>query len=804
MMLFVSEDSGGDSSNGEHVFSQALREAWQGLRGSYLRHSSSSESYHSSRHHYNRSDSEASNFDNTNHSFDGDRPHGSRRRSSNLSDGSRRSSEHSSRRSSDMSRRTSSGSTSTRPSSDFSSEFEDYFESFQRQELRRRHDAITEEPGQPAVQEFACSLVADIMRESTAIASRLPNRDLPPEGPQQFVAVQPSHLTRPTPVKPESPEVHSSDSEDSMAESMASNQTDDQKIKDNITTYVEHLLSTAFQTVHPDDELSPVASLSSSISSTNGELRMLSSLSSQQRWALLGGNRNRSRSFDTGMMDLASQRIVQTAFADFISSSHGGSPALRHHSGESLTDDLKQAHMVVRGARRRSLPLLNTRIRNLRPYSNVEQFAQYFADSILQQAICQYVTASHQARLMASTRGTVQLAEGLVTDSIQSAVHELFGYKEVHVPFSPVKDSKKLHHRSRKSDTFMLKRKGSADDVLSLSSRCRRRSSLDEVNLLNPSSLPSSSGFHDSVLSSFENELVRSNPNSPSLSMFDQHSVGSHGSSRLELSFRRGSTSSRTSSSDRSPNRAISRSDSLEMFLNNVGRGSECPPPDRDPESSNKEVLLEFLSQTKPADTSGSSSSSSTSHLHWYVEDLLLDAFNDAFVSLYGVNYAQLIKRVITRRGSKQAEVSADVHEKIEAFVEDMLGDIFSSIDEQSLRPAMLEVPGHLRSKSKRRHSSGESSDGDADSIYEDALDVPYSVLDAIAVQMTSSVMMEALGNLRELDSEVHLRSQQQQQQSAAKRRANLGASIPIKVRYCALIQYKDVILPVWEIPLWR
>ena len=78
---------------------------------------------------------------------------GLRRRSSNLSDvGSRRSSDLASRRSS----------SSTRYSSDLSSDFEELYESFQRQEARHRPAAIKEEmptAGPSGLQDFVSSMV---------------------------------------------------------------------------------------------------------------------------------------------------------------------------------------------------------------------------------------------------------------------------------------------------------------------------------------------------------------------------------------------------------------------------------------------------------------------------------------------------------------------------------------------------------------------------------------------------------------------------------------------------------------------
>ena len=54
----------------------------------------------------------------------------------------------------------------------------------------------------------------------------------------------------------------------------------------------------------------------------------------------------------------------------------------------------------------------------------------------------------------------------------------------------------------------------------------------------------------------------------------------------------------------------------------------------------------------------------------------------------------------------------------------------------------------------------------------QDALDIPYPLMENIALRMTSSVMTEALGNLQELDSDVHLQSLHQVSTLKHRRRA--------------------------------
>ncbi|XP_074657360.1 uncharacterized protein LOC141910566 [Tubulanus polymorphus] len=106
-----------------------------------------------------------------------------RRRSSNLSDLS------SSRRSS----------SSTRYSSDFSSEFEEYYESFQRQEHRKiQHESIVEESAVPFVVDYAGNLVANAPEESASSVEASGG-----SGMAVFDAKQPqiANITRPKAVR---------------------------------------------------------------------------------------------------------------------------------------------------------------------------------------------------------------------------------------------------------------------------------------------------------------------------------------------------------------------------------------------------------------------------------------------------------------------------------------------------------------------------------------------------------------------------------------------------------------------------
>lgn len=113
-----------------------------------------------------------------------------RRRSSNLSDLS-------SRRSSDIASRRSSACSAKGYSSEFSSEFEEYYDNFQMQEQRYRYHTIKEEVGSTAVIEFAASLAASLLQQGTHEAA------VQNTSPQTFDNFPPEddHIEKPTPVR---------------------------------------------------------------------------------------------------------------------------------------------------------------------------------------------------------------------------------------------------------------------------------------------------------------------------------------------------------------------------------------------------------------------------------------------------------------------------------------------------------------------------------------------------------------------------------------------------------------------------
>lgn len=111
-----------------------------------------------------------------------------RRRSSNLSDLSSR------RSSYDLASRRSSACSARGYSSEYSSEFEEYYDNFQQQEQRYKYHTITEEVGSSVVNEFASSLAESLLRQGAEEASGFV--------PQVFHGNQPNYdIKRPMPVR---------------------------------------------------------------------------------------------------------------------------------------------------------------------------------------------------------------------------------------------------------------------------------------------------------------------------------------------------------------------------------------------------------------------------------------------------------------------------------------------------------------------------------------------------------------------------------------------------------------------------
>ena len=275
------------------------------------------------------------------------------------------------------------------------------------------------------------------------------------------------------------------------------------------------------------------------------------------------------------------------------------------------------------------------------------------------------------------------------------------------------------------------KRKGSMDDSLSnFAASLARRSSLEDLNRLRRRG---SSGFRDATLSSFAHELIEMNPNVPNLAMFEgrRHSLGERASLH-----RRGSGESRTSSLSRNSSTdlllfASSQPDDSISFAGNHGR------------RSSREVVLDLLVSSSSSDSQPRRKRhlSLTSHLDWFVQDLLMEAFNDSFIEMFGEDYVESVdfqRRQARRRTRTSSETDSELFKFADRFVKDIIQQAVEVVCHGS-------CDGHVRAPSE----------GDEDgSNYEDALDIPYPLMEVFAADLAASVMETAL-------TEVYRRPQQ-------------------------------------------
>lgn len=482
-----------------------------------------------------------------------------------------------------------------------------------------------------------------MMKEGTSIAAQMA------PGVQDFAAYQPVHVARPTPVKLQPcaqsspgaqgahPNAQPATQSSHSSSSSSSNQTDDQKLQGNIVTYVERLLNSSLQNVQSEsrdwmsgrDRLEELGAVGGVPGATQDPEPPRESRS----WELLPG-RSPTRS------------------------EVGGSPSLSSHSGESLTDDLKQAVVEsVRNWPRRSHgggDSLDTSFDEFHiniPVGCEDGEPSYVETPTGRKSTRERGRPQRSASLGSAltyrrlSEGFLQermdqmygYAEDVVMNSIQHAVEEVYGYKEIPIAFSRPQDkplSRSLPSRHSGG------RKGSMDDTLtSFANHLARRCSLDDLNKTRRRS--SGSGFRDATLSSFEDELMRSNPR---LELFEP------------LSHKAGSSSSLASSTH------LSRCQSSDFMLfssaSREGRTYSSNVKGERDSPLCKAILLDFLSKSSNIDSS-STRHSMTSNLEWFAQDLLLDSFNDAFMEIYGNDYADdMVQVLIERTEESESEVS--------------------------------------------------------------------------------------------------------------------------------------------------
>lgn len=280
-------------------------------------------------------------------------------------------------------------------------------------------------------------------------------------------------------------------------------------------------------------------------------------------------------------------------------------------------------------------------------------------------------------------------------------------------------------HFGRSLSMSKPRRKGSMDESLSSFAHClARHSSLGELS----NSLQQrrgSSGFKDSTLSNFADELLDTSAGVPDSHLFDlrRHSVGGERSGL----FRRGSAESRTSS--------LSRHSSTDVLFPACSTPDETPPwaLNRGRRSS-REVVLELLSSSALTDTSSHRRrpTSATSHLDWFAQDLLMEAFNDAFIELFGQDYLESIdyQRRQIRHRSRSCSRDKELFEFADSFVQNVLQEAIQVLTSEE--------------KTIKRNQRAPSEEEEVGSNYEDALDVPFPMIESYASSLAGNIIDQA------------------------------------------------------------
>ncbi|KAK2143624.1 hypothetical protein LSH36_825g03004 [Paralvinella palmiformis] len=239
------------------------------------------------------------------------------------------------------------------------------------------------------------------------------------------------------------------------------------------------------------------------------------------------------------------------------------------------------------------------------------------------------------------------------------------------------------------------------------SSGSSRRGSCDD-DIGQPTCRRSSAGFRDVVLSEFEDELIHSDISTPSLGMFDDKELKAK---------RRASEPLRFNSVVLQP-KDKKRAQSVDS-------------------GASRRVILQWL------DNQGSTSSSmystmsrkrtSSSHLDWFAQDLLVEAFNDAFILLFGPNYEGLDEGQDANSLADYAEVLTDCI-------------LRESIEEVTTHKWSVRFPGHSQCRLTNEVCSSMS---DSQDEYMDALDVPLAELESVAQDFSTRILEEALDIVR-------------------------------------------------------
>ena len=273
-----------------------------------------------------------------------------------------------------------------------------------------------------------------------------------------------------------------------------------------------------------------------------------------------------------------------------------------------------------------------------------------------------------------------------------------------------------------------------------------RRNSLEDDQKLN---CPVAGGFRDMTLSTFAEELYRSNPNSPSLAMFKNacrnssidKSISSRSSS--DWSMRRSSSekgswmcSSNRTSLDKSDRRSSSSSNRSSISRDRSRRSTL----DLDWFRSSRQS--DFLGDYKIEEQQYSESSS----FEWFIQDMIFDAFNRAFQQMFMVDYIKLWNSpkpspMVTPASNSASFSSENITDStIEGFAERMTMAIMQDALNEV---AKIVSPGSYHRLPLRSHDS--DSQSQRSSSYEDAMDVPYGDVTGLAGGIAESILSETV-----------------------------------------------------------
>ncbi len=638
----------------------------------------------------------------------------------------------------------------------------------------------------------------------------------------------------------------------------SSNQTDDEKIQDNIVTFAGNLVGEMLQGSTPPRNFSSSSSSGESVLNALGisaeDLISVSSRRARSRESVQFASRRSSGSSSSrtgGHVDPPEppavsnvvNRLVGGALTEALSlrgprpipgspgeSGLSMSPVSLRHQGPSLTDDIKEA-LASSGFRsysagssprtgaRASVPntqflhprysLTSASVHHLPTatggggspqhsflqhsppiraeadiFPDVEDFAQSLSRTILADAKLSatshsqhggggarpkvygsHLSKSHSRQKVRADNAISQrkpemqaVAEQLVMSTVQGAVEEVYGYRHVRVPFS----DRPIPQRQRSaSATVIIRRKGSTEEDLTdfvedLDQRC-------SFGALRQSRRHTTTGFRDQTLADFANELMASNPSSPSFRMFEEEVNRTNmeipklylGESAFG---RRGSNSSRASSSDRSP-RTQKRRSSFELLLESFTKFSASIEKYikfdiedtksthssillSDPRTS-REALFEFLARCRSREGRRKNRTSSLSHLEWYVEDLVIDSFHDGFVEVFGDNYSELIQSTLPEKRAASHKGEQTLHVPNLKPVGAVRSYVSSVVDE-----AFTEAFQCLLHHRRDELLEARKRDSTTSSCYEDAFDVPYSNIEDFSQSLAEQIMRQVINEV--------------------------------------------------------